>query len=582
MRRANRWRRRLVLACCLVVLAWVAGSAALVAAAALDADDAKEELEAARARYSPDELVEGEGLAAIERAQARFASAERRSGSLPLAPVTVLPVVGRQLRSLNALAGAGADVLAVALDAAGDIAELRDGELEARERVAAVEELHATVTDAARRLRAVSLGPDEALVTPLADARRTVAEELDEALVSVERAEVVTAAVADVLDGARYVVLAANNAEMQAGWGMPLSVGLLEVVDGELALGGMQPASELVLPVGAVRETGDLADNWAFMRASQDFRNLALTASFDQAAPVAAAMWEALGRGPVDGVLVLDPLALRAILTTTGPVQVAGGVVTAEDVVPLVLHDAYVAQGDDFSGLDERREQQSEIAGAVVAAATGPGTDLVDLARNLADAARNRHVMLWSSDPVQQAAWVAAGVDGGLQEDSLLVGAVNRAANKVDWFMDAAASIEASAAASGGTDVTVEIGLANSTPEGEPYYIAGPAVDETAPRLAAGDWWGFLTVHLPGDATDVRFDGLDLIVDGRSGPTRVVSAVTLVPRGETRSHVLRFALPAGTTTVTVEPSARARPVLWTAGGEQWADDSGPHEVVLPG
>ena len=580
MRRAHRWRRRLVLLCCLVVLAWVAGSAALVAAAALDADDAKDELEAARARYDTDELVEGEGLAALERAQARFARAERRSGALPLAPVTVLPVVGRQLRSLNALAGAGADVLAVAVDAAGDVAELRSGELEARERVAAVEELHATVTDAARRLRAVSLGPDEALVEPLADARRAVAEELDEALVSIDRAEVVTAAVADVLDGARYVVLAANNAEMQAGWGMPLSVGVLEVVEGELALGGMQPASELVLPVGAVQESGDLADNWAFMRASQDFRNLALTASFDQAAPVAAAMWEALGRGPVDGVLVLDPLALRAILATTGPVQVAGRAVTAEDVVPLVLHDAYVAQEVDPTGLEARREQQSEIAGAVVAAATGPGTDLVDLARNLAEAARNRHVMLWSSDPVQQAAWEVAGVDGGLQEDSLLVGAVNRAANKVDWFLDASASIEASPAPSGGTEVTVEIGLANSTPEGEPRYIAGPNADETAPRLAAGDWWGFLSVHLPGDATDVRFDGLDLIVDGRSGPTRVVSAVALVPRGQIRSHVLRFTLPPGSTTITVEPSARARPVLWTAEGEQWADDAGPHQVVL--
>ena len=537
------------------------------------------QLEQARDRFSADELVEGEGLLALEEAGAQFDLAEERSGSPLLAPATVVPVLGRQVRSLHALAGAGAEVLQIAVDAAGDVEELRQGTREPAARVAAVEQLHRTVSAASQELRGVSLGPDEALVAPLADARETIAGELEEALTSLERGEIVTAAMVEVLRGSRYLVLAANNAEMQAGWGMPLSIGVLEVVDGDLVLDEMQATRDLILPADAVPVEGDFGATWGFMRPSQDFRNLALTASFAEAAPVAVAMWEELGRGAVDGVLALDPIALRAILETTGPVEVEGGAVSDEDVVPFVLHDAYVLQAADPSGLDVRRERQSEIAVAAIKAASTPGTDLVELARNLAEAARSRHLMMWSADPEQQAAWEAAGVDGALQADSLLIGAVNRSPNKVDWFLDAAATMTSQAGA-GGLEVELEVELSNRTPDGEPEYVVGPFEGGAGPELSEGDWRGFLTVHLPGAARGPAIEGLELAADGWSGPTRVVSAVVLVPKGQVTTHVVRFTLPPGGEVMTIEPSARVRPVQWEAGGETWFDDTGPREVDL--
>ena len=537
------------------------------------------QLEQARDRFSADELVEGEGLLALEEAGAQFDLAEERSGSPLLAPATVVPVLGRQVRSLHALAGAGAEVLQIAVDAAGDVEELRQGTREPAARVAAVEQLHRTVSAASQELRGVSLGPDEALVAPLADAREAIAGELEEALTSLERGEIVTAAMVEVLRGSRYLVLAANNAEMQAGWGMPLSIGVLEVVDGDLVLDEMQATRDLILPADAVPVEGDFGATWGFMRPSQDFRNLALTASFAEAAPVAVAMWEELGRGAVDGVLALDPIALRAILETTGPVEVEGGAVSDEDVVPFVLHDAYVLQAADPSGLDVRRERQSEIAVAAIKAASTPGTDLVELARNLAEAARSRHLMMWSADPEQQAAWEAAGVDGALQADSLLIGAVNRSPNKVDWFLDAAATMTSQAGA-GGLEVELEVELSNRTPDGEPEYVVGPFEGGAGPELSEGDWRGFLTVHLPGAARGPAIEGLELAADGWSGPTRVVSAVVLVPKGQVTTHVVRFTLPPGGEVMTIEPSARVRPVQWEAGGETWFDDTGPREVDL--
>ncbi|MDQ3384780.1 MAG: DUF4012 domain-containing protein [Actinomycetota bacterium] len=573
-------RRRWVLAgLFLVVLVWTGVSAVLLTSAALAARQGKVQLEQARDRFTADELVEGEGLVALEEAGSRFELAEERSGSPFLAPATVLPMLGRQVRSLHALAGAGAEVLQIAVEAAGDVEELRRGTREPAARVAAVEQLHGTVTAASRQLREVSLGPDEALVAPLADARQTIGDELAEVLTSLERGETVTAALVEVLRGSRYLVLAANNAEMQAGWGMPLSIGVLEVVDGDLVLDEMEATRDLILPADAVPVGGAFGATWGFMRPSQDFRNLALTASFEEAAPVAAAMWEELGRGSVDGVLALDPLALRAILETTGPVEVDGGPVGADDVVPLVLHDGYVLQAADPSGLDVRRERQSEIAVAAIKAASTPGTDLVELARNLAEAAESRHLMMWSADSEQQAAWEAAGVDGGLQPDSLLIGAVNRSPNKVDWFLDVAATATAQAGA-GGIEVALEIELSNRTPDGEPEYVVGPFEGGTGPELSEGDWRGFLTVHLPGAAEGPVIEGLDLAVDGSSGPTRVVSAVVLIPKGQVTTHVVRFTLPPGAEVVVVEPSARVWPVQWAAGDETWWDDTGPRELDL--
>ena len=572
-------RRWVVGGILLILLVWAGACAPHHTGAALDARAAKVALDDARAQFPADELVEDEAVAALDHAGSLFARAEERSGSPVLAPVGVLPVVGRQVRSLNALAGAGAEVLDVAVDAADEVEVLRRGTREPAARVEAVEQLHVTVTRAAQELRGVSLGPDEALVSPLADARATLADELDEALVSLDRGGVVTAALVEVLRGSRYLVLAANNAEMQAGWGMPLSVGVLEVSDGNLVLDEMEATRELVLPPDAVPVGGDFADSWGFLRPSQDFRNLALTASFEQAAPVAAGMWEELGRGPVDGVIALDPLALRAILATTGPVEAEGQTVTADDVVPFVLHDAYVLQALDPSGRDLRDERQSEIAVAAIEAATTPGTDLVDLARNLGDAAGGRHLMLWSSDPEQQAAWVAADVDGALEGDSLLVGAVNRGANKLDWFLDVSATMSSRAGPSG-TEVTLEVELANRTPDGEPQYVAGPDESVVGPPLPSGDWRGFITVHVPGAATDRLVEGADLAVDGWAGEARVVAAVALVPKGQTTTHVVRFTLPPGSEAIDVEPSARVHPVQWTADEERWADETGARTVSL--
>ena len=68
-----------------------------------------------------------------------------------------------------------------------------------------------------------------------------------------------SAAVATILQGPQtYVVLAANNAEMRAGSGAFLDVGVATTSDGSIQLGDLGPSGERTLPVGAVPVTGRL------------------------------------------------------------------------------------------------------------------------------------------------------------------------------------------------------------------------------------------------------------------------------------------------------------------------------------
>jgi hypothetical protein len=421
---------------------------------------------------------------------------------------------------------------------------------------------------------AQDMGARNNLIQPLADAHEELSEHLADVSDQLTSADATTAALQSFLEGdGRYLVLATNNSEMQAGWGMPLQAGVLTVDDGESSLPDLEPTSDLTLPQGVPLE-GDLATNWGRLEPNREWRNLALTPRFVEAAPLAARMWEARGGGPVDGVLAVDPYALRAVLEATGPVTVEDGTrVSADSVVPFVLHDQYVDESIDEPGRAERQDRLSDVAAAAVDALAGP-VDAVTLVEQLMEAAYHRHVLAWSSVEDQQAGWEASGIDGELDSRSTMVSLVNRGCNKLDWFVDVSAQLDFAPTAEG-RQGTLRVVVENKTPQGQSSYIAGPQ-----PRCgvtAAGDWLGFLTVHLPGQVGQAGIEGGQVVVDGNDGPARLVAANLSVPAGQRVESVVRFEVPSDVVTVDVEPSARARPVTWRVEGRRFGDDQ--HHTV---
>ncbi|HEX2117750.1 MAG TPA: DUF4012 domain-containing protein, partial [Acidimicrobiales bacterium] len=360
------WRRGRARSWILAAVAlWLAAAGILLALAGLEARAGLRAAERARETASVD-VSSASTLDELRRAEGRFGRAAARAGSPVVAPLKVLPVLGRQIRSLDALATGAAEVAGVsarALEAGQEaLATTPAGRDHAPE---LLRTLGGIATEADRELAGVDLGPDEALIGPLGSAHNTLAARLAELRSGLSRGAAGARAAAELLAGPRrYLILAANNAEMRAGSGMFLSAGVLETGQGGLVLSPFRRTEELALPPGAVSLSGDLADRWGWLKPNEEWRNLGVSPRFDATAPLAAAMWEAGGGGPVDGVLAVDPLALRAILVAVGPVEVEGRTVGADDVVDRLLHEQYLQFADD-PVQTARREELGLIAGAV-------------------------------------------------------------------------------------------------------------------------------------------------------------------------------------------------------------------------
>ena len=363
---------------------------------------------------------------------------------------------------------------------------------------------------------------------------------------------------------------------------MFLSAGVLEVDDGELRLGDLEPTGDLQLEGEGVQVPGDQGALWGWARPGREWRNLAMSPQFPATAELAARMWTTRGGPPLDGVISLDVRALAALLAATGPVDVDGRQIGREDVEPLLLHDQYEGLTYDRGGQglqDQRRDRLGEIARAVVDKLQAGDADLPVLAEGIGDAAAGRHLLLWASAPGEQEAWGAAGVAGEVGPDALLLAVLNRGGNKLDPFLDVDAEIRSDARADGEVRVEVHVRLANLTPEGEPVYVAGPRPDH--PEIGAGDYVGLVSLTMPAAATELALgDGRLRQVTGRDGSSQVVATNVQLARGTEDRLVFSFLLPAAETrTVTVAASARVPATEWTAAGQQWSDDS-PRTVHL--
>ena len=322
-------------------------------------------LEQVKADLSPGDLTSTQSTRLLDEAQAEFASAQSELSSPLFAPITVVPVIGRQFTAVRDLSSAANTVCQVGSSFISDVHGLLNQPHSAGpERVTSLRRLGALSLSAERQLSAINTGPSQALLAPLAAKHNQFVYQLYDARVRLAKAAAVSAAVATILQGPQtYLVLAANNAEMRAGSGAFLDVGAATTSDGSVDLGGFEPSGDHTLPVGAVNPTGDLQRNWGWFLPGVDFRNLGLTPQFNVTAPLAARMWTALTGQQVNGVMALDVAGVKQLLEATGPVVVDGQTIDAGNVEQYLLHDQYVGLSDSrcrpasgcAGGVDRRR-----------------------------------------------------------------------------------------------------------------------------------------------------------------------------------------------------------------------------------
>lgn len=501
--------------------------------------------------------------------------AEARLDSFALKPIRFLPFFGRQLDSAQSLVSSG---LEVAKAAEGSGLRLRsvlddgDGfEIHERLQIAAVE-----LAALAETLGGLDLGPDEGLVGQLREGRAELDDEFGELRDVVDSGARLLTSFSELLAGPEdTLLLIANNAEMRAGSGMILTTGVLRSADGRIELTDLGSSFRRNLDVGEVELTGTYEEHFKFLTPEAEWRNLALTPRFPETAESALRMWEAATGEQLDGVMLVDPFMLEALLKGTGPITVGDVRISDENVIEYLLHDQYAELDVAFTN-PERRGQEREVATAVLTQLLDLDLDLVKLVPALLDAADRRHMMLWSPDESRQRAWSDAGVDGELVANSLMVSSSNRSPSKLDYFIEIRAGVT-SEVVDGVREVELMIALDNTVdPAVEHVYVAGPVDGSTA---EPGEYIALVTLNLPGNAMRGRFDGVDdLTVVGGDGPTRIIATPVSVLPGERKFVIARFSLPLSQTSIQIEPSGRADPVRWTVGdtrvtdGKRWVAD----------
>lgn len=569
--------RRVLLGLAIVLVLWIVASGFVLLRSRAAANKGLDRLDAAQNQLTAAELLRGEGQAALAAARHDFETANDRAGSFVLAPWKAIPLIRQNVKSVEAMTAAATRVAEVAQRAAAATNKvLQVSPVSGADRITLLTKLEKITGRAANQLRNIDLGPDFFLVGPLGHARERFLERLDQLRDALSGAQALAEGAQHLLQGPRrYLVLAANNAEMRAGSGMLLSAGVATFANGEFSLSEFRPSADFNLPKGAVAAPPELEKLWGSFTPASEWRNLATTPRFDVTAPLAADMWRAATGQVVDGVLAVDPVALRALVAAQGPIDAAGQQLSADNVVGFLLQGQYagVSIEDSQAG---RRDALGEVARAAVDTLDTRPWQSTDLVGELGSAGRGRHVLAWARDPVEQQAWAAGGIDGALHDDSLAVSLLNVGANKLDQFLKVDGRVRVTEVSDGGHEVTVTLRVRNDTPSGLSSYVAGPH-PETG--LAEGEYRGVLTVNTPGYGTVAVIEGLDHpVVKGIDGPTKVSAAGDLnLARGAVATITLRFQLPEGANELLVEPSARVPPITWHFQGRRW-EDTGPEHL----
>ena len=545
-------RRKILLVSLMAFMGWLGVCAWLLKDAGSHVADGRSALDEARNGATPASLLEDDTDAALASAHDNFVKARSRLRNPLLAPLRLVPVVGRHVRSADHIVASADGATQVATEGVADLRELVELRLDSGgDRIAVLRDLADLLARTHRSIAELDPGSSDGLITPMYEAVVDLTAERDETRSSLQAAELASRALADVLEGPMpYLLLGANNGEMRVGSGMFLSAATVRFDQGAIDLGDVRPTQELVLPSRSVPVGDDMAKNWPWLDPGRDFRNLALSADFPQSAEVATRMWPLVPGGEtVGGVIAVDVDALRGLLRVVGPIDVGGVVYTADTVRGELLRDQYGRFVDDR---DARRDRLGDVSREVFARIESGEWELEQMATALVEAVQGRHLMIWSADEASRKAWEGVGADGHLTDRSISMGLANRGANKLDSYVSTSLAVTTSRRADDATELTLTYVVTNEAPESGPVYVVGPNID----GMAAGEYRAIVVANLPLGVTDVTLDGARQTLAGQDGPTIVVGGELSVARGASATVTVTAVVPAAIDSVTLEASAR--------------------------
>jgi hypothetical protein len=527
---------------------------------------------------SAEDLANGDYAAGLQEHQASVRSTDLMEFSVGLPQVRFLgdvPYVTTAIRNWEAAALAASDIadstgglLSIYGDLSGDAGGervFRDGSINLallRSLPARLELSRASLDRAQSRLSFIRASTP--MAQPLNTLRDRALREMRPVRQVLRDAERVVPVLPRALgaDGPkRYLVAIANQAEMRASAGAPLTLVMVEFAGGAIStpIKG-QTSTELFPPLNApVRWFGPGLN--PFFPDNPRFDPFVVTNTHPNllySAQEMAASWAGRGFPAVDGVFIVDLTAIAAVLNATGPIESAAyGTVDGEQLGQILLVDAYAQFGQEEAVARQQANQQllDELLGRLLS-----GDDVLTVAGAIVSTAPGRHFQAWLTEPALENLAIQAGAAGIVTDprigDWSAMYTQNGNQSKVDVFQERNTFVQVQLADDGSARVRQILTITNATPPDRPE---GPPE-----RIGYETMWvkNAYLMYVPDTAQDIRAEvPQDFVVRPFKGHARqqvgggfvrdgfghrLVRAVGWTAPGGTSQLGVSYTLPPGT------------------------------------
>jgi hypothetical protein len=209
----------------------------------------------------------------------------------------------------------------------------------------------------------------------------------------------------------RLVLLSQDGAEIRPTGGFIGSYGIVETGPSGVSLVRYEDVYELPDPPGKVRPPTHadwVTNDWSL-------RDANWWLDFPASARAVLRFWRAYREPPADGVIAIDTVVVRDLLAATGPVTLPGyGKFTADNMLGRLLTIVEVGRGRPKAA--PKKAVLAALASTLLARVMAiPPSQLGPVARSLADAADQKHIQFFMTDPATEATIDRLGWSGAVK-----------------------------------------------------------------------------------------------------------------------------------------------------------------------
>lgn len=495
--------------------------------------------------------------AQLAQADAALAQARSRSGGPLWSIASVIPVAGDSIdvvRSVVAVGSAAVDIAAVAVHNGGDLLangldiRMQDGQIDLSIFDDATAILDAMPVERLRGAHDTLVAieprwaPDEVI-----EGRLDALAMTEEVLTLVDRAQSVLAVMPSFLgadEPRRYFLGVQTPAEARGTGGLIGFWAVLQVDNGHISMGQSStydPFDEIVEedeaavevegegessvtsqpvsgdirslvgdPDDRVSVTPEFEARYGHVNASGMWANVNVHPDLPTTAQVMIDLFEHRTSEQVDGVILIDPVAMQFLLEATQhPIDVPDEFdhpdlprrIEPTEFAQFVVYDIYEIYG--VASTEQRKMLFRVLGDRVMEALLGGEWNGIDIVQAIVDATRQRHLQVFSVNPVEQRQFVAMDVAGSLEPrpsaDFLAMTVNNAVGGKQDAYVELAFDVQIDLGQPyelegqwwAHREMTVDVQLENRLPSaGRDLYVIGNCtIDDGGSCFAGPPGW---------------------------------------------------------------------------------------------